>query len=115
MLSSFLLAAVNADFLKSELNLRLLPAWMAFAVFKLAAIPMTILALFLIYWLVPSCKVPRRAVARTAIVIGLSFEGCLALLQGETGTGVRAVLHLSERRPAEFQSGYDRSIASTSF
>jgi membrane protein len=75
VLSSFLLAAVNADFLKSELNLRFLPAWMAFAVFKLAAIPMTILALFLIYWLVPNCKIPRRVVARTAIVIGLSFEG----------------------------------------
>jgi membrane protein len=74
VLSSFLLAAVNEDFLKGQLNLRFLPAWLAFIVFKLAAIPMTILALFLIYWLVPNCKIPRRVVARTAIVVGLSFE-----------------------------------------
>jgi uncharacterized BrkB/YihY/UPF0761 family membrane protein len=74
VLSSFLLTALNEDFLKSELNLRFLPAWMAFGIFKLAAIPITILALFLIYWLLPNCKIPRRVVARTAIVIGLSFE-----------------------------------------
>jgi uncharacterized BrkB/YihY/UPF0761 family membrane protein len=74
VLSSFLLTALNEDFLKSELNLRFLPAWMAFAIFKLAAIPITILALFLIYWLLPNCKIPWRVVARTAIVVGLSFE-----------------------------------------
>jgi len=74
VLSSFLLAAVNENFLKTELKLRFLPAWMAFAVFKLAAIPITILALFLIYWLVPNCQIPRRVVARTAVVVGLSFE-----------------------------------------
>jgi len=74
VLSSFLLAAVNEDFLKSQFNLRFLPAWLAFVVFKLAAIPITILALFLIYWLVPNCRVPRRVLARTAVVVGLSFE-----------------------------------------
>ncbi len=74
VLSSFLLAAVNETFLKTELNLHFLPAWMAFLVFKVAAVPITILALFLVYWLVPNCRVPRRVVARTAVVIGLSFE-----------------------------------------
>jgi membrane protein len=73
-LSSFLLTALNEDFLKLELNLKFLPIWMAFVIFKLAAIPITILALFLIYWLLPNCKIPKRAVARTAVVVGLSFE-----------------------------------------
>ncbi len=72
VLSSFLLTAVNQEFLKSQLNLHFLPAWMAFAMFKLAAIPITILALFLIYWLLPNvARSHRRVVARTAIVIGL--------------------------------------------
>jgi uncharacterized BrkB/YihY/UPF0761 family membrane protein len=74
VLSSFLLTAVNQEFLKAQLNLRFLPPWMAFAIFKLAAIPMTILALFLVYWLLPNCEIPRGVVARTAIAIGLGFE-----------------------------------------
>ncbi len=82
VLSSFLLTAVNQEFLKSELHLQFLPPWMAFVIFKLAAIPITILALFLIYWLLPNCKIPVRAVARTSIVVGLSFEllKCVNLL-----------------------------------
>jgi uncharacterized BrkB/YihY/UPF0761 family membrane protein len=73
-LGSFLLTAVNEDFLKAELNLHFLPAWMAFAVFKLAAVPFTILALFLVYWLLPNCKVPPLPVARTAAVLGIGLE-----------------------------------------
>jgi uncharacterized BrkB/YihY/UPF0761 family membrane protein len=74
VLGSFLLTALNQEFLKSALNLRFLPPWMALTIFKVAAVPITILALFLIYWLLPNCKIPRAVVARTAIVIGLSFE-----------------------------------------
>lgn len=74
VLGSFLLTALNEDFLKSEFHLKFLPVWVAFLIFKLAAIPITILALFVIYWLLPNCKIPRRVVARTAVIVGLSVE-----------------------------------------
>jgi membrane protein len=42
--------------------------------FKVAAIPVSILALFLIYWLLPNCKVPWREILPVAIVVGLLLE-----------------------------------------
>jgi uncharacterized BrkB/YihY/UPF0761 family membrane protein len=45
-------------------------------VFKLAAVPVSILALFLVYWLLPNRKVEPRRVVPVAIVVGLILEGC---------------------------------------
>jgi uncharacterized BrkB/YihY/UPF0761 family membrane protein len=45
-------------------------------VFKLAAVPVSILALFLVYWLLPNRKIEPRRVAPVAIVVGLILEGC---------------------------------------
>jgi YihY family inner membrane protein len=44
--------------------------------FKLAAVPISILALFLVYWQLPNRKVDPRRVARVAVVVGLIIEGC---------------------------------------
>ena len=44
------------------------------AAFKLAAIPISMLILFLIYWLLPNCKVPLRRILPAAIVVGLLLE-----------------------------------------
>src|SRR5262249_47738606 len=43
--------------------------------FKLAAVPLLIFGLFLIYWLLPNRKVNPRQVAPAAIVVGLALEG----------------------------------------
>lgn len=43
-------------------------------IFKLAAIPTSILVLFLIYWLVPNRKVPALKIIPPAIAIGLLLE-----------------------------------------
>jgi membrane protein/epoxyqueuosine reductase len=43
--------------------------------FKLAAVPISILALFLVYWLLPNRKIPPARVAPTAIIVGLILEG----------------------------------------
>jgi uncharacterized BrkB/YihY/UPF0761 family membrane protein len=45
-------------------------------IFKLAAVPVSILALFLVYWLLPNRKVEPRRVVPVAIVVGLILEGC---------------------------------------
>jgi membrane protein len=50
------------------------PLWINLAFFKFAAIPVSILALFLIYWLLPNRRVPPLRVAPVAILVGLAIE-----------------------------------------
>jgi Predicted membrane protein len=42
--------------------------------FKMAAIPLSMLALFLVYWLLPNRKIPPRRVLPAAIFVGLALE-----------------------------------------
>ncbi len=42
--------------------------------FKLAAIPMSMLLLFLIYWLLPNCKVKAAKIIPAAILVGFVLE-----------------------------------------
>jgi uncharacterized BrkB/YihY/UPF0761 family membrane protein len=44
------------------------------AVFKLAALPISIVALFLVYWLLPNRKVEPARVARVSLWVGLALE-----------------------------------------
>lgn len=44
------------------------------AVLKAAAIPVSILVLFLIYWLLPNARIPARRVLPAAVVVGLALE-----------------------------------------
>ena len=48
--------------------------WMNQLFFKLAAVPISILALFFVYWLLPNRKIPPARVAPTAILVGLLLE-----------------------------------------
>ncbi|HBY58194.1 MAG TPA: YihY/virulence factor BrkB family protein [Solibacterales bacterium] len=43
-------------------------------VFKAAAVPMTILILFLVYWLLPNRRIPWRALVPVSVVVGLALE-----------------------------------------
>jgi membrane protein len=43
-------------------------------IFKLAALPVSILALFLIYWLLPNRQVEPRRIVPVAIVVGIALE-----------------------------------------
>ncbi len=49
--------------------------WTQHLFFKLAAVPLSVLALFLIYWLLPNRKVEPARVAPVAVVVGLILEG----------------------------------------
>jgi uncharacterized BrkB/YihY/UPF0761 family membrane protein len=42
--------------------------------FKMAAVPMSIFMLFLIYWLLPNAKISWRFVLPPAIIVGLALE-----------------------------------------
>jgi membrane protein len=71
-LGSLLLTAVNTRFLTTEYGLK--EAWVPLLIFKLAAVPVTILALFLTYWLLPNRRVPVRRVLPVSILVGLGLE-----------------------------------------
>jgi uncharacterized BrkB/YihY/UPF0761 family membrane protein len=51
-----------------------LGTWLNLLLFKVAAVPLSILSLFLIYWLLPNRKVPPARVAPVAIYVGLVLE-----------------------------------------
>lgn len=63
-LGSILLTAANKQ-----------PGWLSIPLYRLAAIPVTILSLFLTYWLLPNCRVPVRRVIPVSAVVGLGMEG----------------------------------------
>ncbi|PYT21705.1 MAG: hypothetical protein DMG58_31610 [Acidobacteria bacterium] len=74
-LMSFILTALNQTYLGNFLGLTsAIPVWISLGFFKLAAIPISILALFLVYWLLPNRRVPPLRVAPVAILVGLGIE-----------------------------------------
>jgi membrane protein len=48
--------------------------WLNLAIFKLAALPLSILALFLVFWLLPNRKIDARNAAAAAILTGIVLE-----------------------------------------
>jgi uncharacterized BrkB/YihY/UPF0761 family membrane protein len=48
--------------------------FMTVVFYKMAAVPMSILILFLIYWLLPNAKIAARSVLPPAIIVGLALE-----------------------------------------
>lgn len=51
-----------------------LGAYFSLTIFRMAAVPTTMLALFLVYWLLPNGRVPWRRVAPAAMVVGVALE-----------------------------------------
>jgi membrane protein len=74
-LVSLLLTALNSGWIGERLQTHETAALVVSSiVFKLAALPISILALFLIYWLLPNRKVEPKRVLPVAIVVGVSLE-----------------------------------------
>jgi membrane protein len=72
-LGSVLLTAVNTKFIAAQYGPSA-AAWVPLVIFKVAAIPVTILSLLLIYWLLPNRKVPVRRVLPVAVLVGVGLE-----------------------------------------
>lgn len=64
--NQLLLGAVGKD--------RWLASFLEQTFYKLAAIPMSMLMLFLIYWMLPNCKIAPAAILPAAIGVGLLLE-----------------------------------------
>jgi len=72
---SLMLTALNRQWLGEwEAHSGLL-VWIDLALFKIAALPVSILALFLVYWLLPNRKIEAARVAPVAMWVGLALEG----------------------------------------
>lgn len=73
-LGSVLLTAVNQSFVAGEYGARAIPSWVSIVVFRLAAIPITVLSLVLMYWALPNRRVPVRHVVPAATMVGIGIE-----------------------------------------
>jgi uncharacterized BrkB/YihY/UPF0761 family membrane protein len=72
---SLALTGLNQEWMSSWLGGHAeVQAWLKLLVFKLAALPLSILALFLVYWLLPNRKIEPARVAPVAIAVGLTLE-----------------------------------------
>ena len=74
-LLSFMLTALNQQYLGNLLGFTArAPVWINLAFFKFAAIPVSILALFLVYWQLPNRRISPARIAPVAILVGLGME-----------------------------------------
>lgn len=75
VMASTVLTATNQSYFGQLLGPKAKTATLLSLVFfKIAAVPITILVLFLIYWLLPNLKVPWRLVVAPSIIVGLLLE-----------------------------------------
>jgi membrane protein len=70
-LVSTVLTAFNQQLLAS---FGLSPGAFASTIFKVAAIPMSIVALFVVYWRLPNGKIPAAPLLPVAVVVGVAIE-----------------------------------------
>ena len=73
-LASSMLTALNQRWITEVSGTHAAALWMNQLFFKLAALPFSILALFLVYWILPNRPVQARRVAPVAILVGLALE-----------------------------------------
>jgi membrane protein len=73
-LLSLMFTALNTKWMIGWAGAHAGAVWVNLVVFKLAAVPLSILALFLVYWLLPNCKIEPGRVAAAAILVGLILE-----------------------------------------
>jgi membrane protein len=82
-LLSIVLSALNYDFLRlaDSSAFGKSVTWISILFFKMAAMPVLMLALFLIYWILPNTKVAWQRVVPIAIVVGFVLEAFKYLMK----------------------------------
>ena len=73
-LLSLMLTGANKEWISAWHWLGGAQWWLNLLMFKLAAVPISILALFLVYWLLPNRKIEPARVAPAALFVGLILE-----------------------------------------
>jgi len=73
-LGSVLLTTANQQFAATKFGLGAIPVWVSILSFKIAAAPVTVLGLFLTYWILPNRRVPALRVLQVAAMVGIALE-----------------------------------------
>ena len=73
-LASVLLSAMSTKFVATQYGIKVFPVWLSLGIFKVGAIPMTILLLVVIYWALPNRRIPVRRVLPVAVLVGIALE-----------------------------------------
>ena len=73
-LLSTVLTALNQQFLMQLGGGSHTSAFIGSTVFKIAALPVSILMLFLIYWVLPNAKIPAAPLLPVALIVGVALE-----------------------------------------
>lgn len=74
-LLSLMLTGLNSKWLSDWTGSHTtLAQWLNLLLFKIAAVPLSILALFLVYWVLPNRKIDPGRVAPVALVVGVILE-----------------------------------------
>jgi uncharacterized BrkB/YihY/UPF0761 family membrane protein len=74
VLISIVLTAKDPQWVRQLLHLQRVPVWLTWLFFKLAAIPMTVVALFFVYWVLPNRRIPWRPLIPVSLYVGLALE-----------------------------------------
>ena len=70
-LMSFVLTAMNQRLISGWIPV---PAALGLVLFRISAVPLSMLALGLVYWLLPNRKIPTDRIVPVAIAVGLALE-----------------------------------------
>jgi membrane protein len=73
-LASTCAAAVNQEFVSNYVGSGALNGFLDLLVFKIVALPLLMLMIFLIYWILPNKKIPVRRLIPAAVVVGVLLE-----------------------------------------
>lgn len=73
-LLSLIISALNTAWINQWASHSSAAVWLNLLVFKIAALPLSIFALFLVYWLLPNRKIDPRSAAAAAILTGIVLE-----------------------------------------
>ena len=100
MLFSTTLTALNNEYLTGIKIRQTAPVanLIGLVLFKAAALPMSMLVLFLIYWLLPNCKIKPAHIVPAAIMVGVLLE-VLKYINLWTWPFLRAKLQLPNTGP----------------
>jgi YihY family inner membrane protein len=74
VMGSLLLTAKNQELARSLFGFASVPWWVTWILFKIAAIPLTFVVLFVCYWTLPNRRVPALPLIPVAIYVGLALE-----------------------------------------
>jgi len=66
--------SLNVPYLREKFGASLSRATIQFAVFRIIAVPTTMLMIFLIYWLLPNRKLPARRLIPASAIVAVLLE-----------------------------------------